>query len=160
MQRFWQKPGFWVFGKKNYLVIMSAKDIFHNTVRSALEKDGWIITHDPLFLQPSQRSKMNIDLGAEKLISAIKGDRRIAVEVKSFVGLSTIYEFHTAVGQFINYRIALEKLEPERVLYLAVPADVYRIFFTDPFIQEVIKRLEIKLLVFLVEKEEIALWTE
>ncbi len=27
---------------------MSAKDIFHNTVRLALEKDGWTITHDPL----------------------------------------------------------------------------------------------------------------
>ena len=71
---------------------------------------------------------MKIDLGAEKLLSALKGNRRIAVEVKSFVGLSTISEFHTAVGQFLNYRIALEKLEPERVLYLAVPADVYRNF--------------------------------
>ncbi|MEK0187255.1 MAG: fatty-acid oxidation protein subunit alpha [Oscillatoriales cyanobacterium] len=139
---------------------MSAKDIFHNTVRSALEKDGWTITHDPLFLQPSQRAKMKIDLGAEKLLSALKGNRRIAVEVKSFVGLSTISEFHTAVGQFLNYRIALEKLEPERVLYLAVPADVYRNFFTDSFIQEVIERLQIKLLVFVVEKEEIALWTD
>ncbi|MEZ2276993.1 MAG: XisH family protein [Microcoleus anatoxicus] len=139
---------------------MSAKDIFHNTVRSALEKDGWTITHDPLFLQPSQRAKMKIDLGAEKLLSALKGNRRIAVEVKSFVGLSTISEFHTAVGQFLNYRIALEKLEPERVLYLAVPADVYRNFFTDSFIQEVIGRLQIKLLVFVVEKEEIALWTD
>ena len=139
---------------------MSAKDIFHNTVRSALEKDGWTITEDPLFLQPSQRVKMKIDLGAEKLLSAFKGNRRIAVEVKSFVGLSTISEFHTAVGQFLNYRIALEKLEPERVLYLAVPADVYRNFFTDSFVEEVIERLQIKLLVFVVEKQEIALWTD
>ena len=139
---------------------MSAKDIFHNTVRSALEKDGWTITHDPLFLQPSQRAKMKIDLGVQKLLSALKGNRLIAVEVKSFVGLSTISEFHTAVGQFLNYRIALEKLEPERVLYLAVPADVYRNFFTDSFVQEVIERLQIKLLVFVVEKEEIALWTD
>lgn len=139
---------------------MSAKDIFHNTVRSALEKDGWIITHDPLFLQPSQRAKMKIDLGAEKLLSAQKEERRIAVEVKSFVGLSTISEFHTAVGQFLNYRIALSKLEPERVLYLAVPADVYHNFFTDLFIQEVIEQLRIKLLVFLVEQEEIALWAD
>ena len=30
---------------------MSAKDIFHNSVRSALEKEGWIITHDPLFIK-------------------------------------------------------------------------------------------------------------
>jgi len=29
---------------------MSARDIYHNNVRSALEKDGWHITHDPLRL--------------------------------------------------------------------------------------------------------------
>ncbi|WP_375341232.1 element excision factor XisH family protein [Plectonema radiosum] len=29
---------------------MPAKDIFHEVVKSALEKEGWRITHDPLFL--------------------------------------------------------------------------------------------------------------
>ncbi|MBM4256452.1 MAG: hypothetical protein FJ147_11235 [Deltaproteobacteria bacterium] len=29
---------------------MPAKDISHNTVRNALLKDGWVITHDPLHL--------------------------------------------------------------------------------------------------------------
>jgi len=29
---------------------MPARDVFHNTVRVALEKDGWAITHDPLFI--------------------------------------------------------------------------------------------------------------
>ena len=29
---------------------MSAKDHFHQAVRAGLIKDGWIITHDPLFL--------------------------------------------------------------------------------------------------------------
>lgn len=24
-----------------------AKDFFHNTVKTALQKDGWTITHDP-----------------------------------------------------------------------------------------------------------------
>ncbi len=139
---------------------MSAKDIFHNTVRSALEKDGWDITHEPLFLQPSQRAKIKIDLGAQKLLSAKKGNQKIAVEVKSFVGLSAISEFHTAVGQFLNYRVALKKLEPERVLYLAVPKDIYEIFFTDSFVQEVIAEYQIKLLVFQIQKQEIALWKD
>ncbi len=30
---------------------MSAKDIFHESVRIAIEKDGWNITHDPLYLK-------------------------------------------------------------------------------------------------------------
>jgi len=69
---------------------MSAKDIFHNTVRLALEKDGWTITKDPLFLKPSTRVRIFIDLEAEKFMSSEKGESLIAVEVKSFVGLSTI----------------------------------------------------------------------
>lgn len=137
---------------------MSAKDIFHNTVRSALEKDGWTITNEPLFLQPSQEVTMKVDLAAEKLLSAQKGNQKIAVEVKSFVGLSAISEFHTAVGQFLNYQVALDKLEPERILYLAIPTDIYQEFFTDSFVQEVVKRYQIKLLVFHVKKKEIALW--
>ena len=65
---------------------MSAKDIFHNTVRSALEKDGWTITHDPLFLKVTSQVKIKIDLGAEKLLAAEKGIHKIVVEVKSFLG--------------------------------------------------------------------------
>jgi hypothetical protein len=137
---------------------MSARDIFHNTVRSALEKDGWTITHEPLFLHPSQEVSLKVDLAAQKLLSAQKGNQKIAVEVKSFVGLSTISEFHTAVGQFLNYQVALEKLEPERILYLAIPIDIYQDFFTDLFVQEVVQRYQIKLLVFHVQKQEIALW--
>lgn len=139
---------------------MSAKDLFKNTVRSALEKDGWTITSDPLFLNPSERVKIKIDFGAEKLISAEKGESLIAVEVKSFVGLSAIYELHMAVGQFYNYKKALEKLDPERILYLAIPQDVYYSFFTDTFVQEIIDSLPMKLLVFTRDKQEIALWKE
>jgi len=137
---------------------MSAKDIFHNTVRSALEKDGWTITNEPLFLPASQEVTMKVDLAAEKLLSAEKGNQKIAVEVKSFVGLSAISEFHTAVGQFLNYQVALDKLEPERILYLAIPKDIYQEFFTDSFVEEVVNRYQIKLLVFHVQKQEIVLW--
>lgn len=104
--------------------------------------------------------KMQIDLGGEKLLSAEKGMQKIAVEVKSFVGLSALSEFHTAVGQFLNYRVALEKLESERVLYLAVPTDIYQDFFTDSFVQTVLERYQIKMLVFHVKGQEITLWKD
>jgi hypothetical protein len=32
------------------LEVMSAKDKFHDIVRLALEKDGWNITNDPLYM--------------------------------------------------------------------------------------------------------------
>lgn len=139
---------------------MSAKDLFHEPVRVALEKDGWTITNDPLFLKLTQQFKINIDLGAEKLLSAEKGTQKIAVEIKSFVGLSAVSEFHTAVGQFLNYRVALEQLASDRVLYLAVPTDIYQDFFTDAFVQAVLERYEIKVLVFQVQKQEIVLWKD
>jgi hypothetical protein len=80
------------------------------------------------------------------------------VEVKSFLGLSAISEFHTAIGQFLNYRIALGQQDPERILYLAISQDIYQEFFTDSFIQTVLQTYEIKLLVFDINKEEIVLW--
>ena len=137
---------------------MSAKDIFHNAVRLAWEKDGWLITDDPLYFRLTALVKIRIDLGAEKLIGAEKDHQKIAVEVKSFIGLSAISEFHTAIGQFLNYRIALEQEDSERVLYLAISKDIYQEFFTDTFIQTVLERYNIKLLVFDIQKEEIVLW--
>ena len=80
---------------------------------------------DPLRIKSGGVDRQ-IDLGAEKIIAAEKGKDKIAVEIKSFIGASNISEFHTAVGQFINYRVALEKEQPERTLHLAVPVSVYR----------------------------------
>jgi hypothetical protein len=136
---------------------MSAKDLFHHAVKHALEKDGWTITHDPFSLTVDDIN-MAVDLGAEKLIAAVKGTQKIAVEIKSFVGASNITEFHTALGQFLNYRIALEDKEPDRVLYLAVPSDTFKEFFVLPFIQTVIQRYQLRLIVYRPELEVIVTW--
>jgi hypothetical protein len=137
---------------------MSAKDKFHDVVKSALQKDGWRITHDPLMIRIEGLTDMFIDLGAERIIAAEREGQTIAVEVKSFIGTSTISEFHTAIGQFINYRYALEEISSERVLYLAVPLNTYNDFLTKPFIQTIIKRSQIYLIVYDVETEEIIRW--
>lgn len=50
---------------------MPARDIYHNSVRNALEKDNWQITKDPFIIQWGTRD-LYIDLGAEKLIAAEK----------------------------------------------------------------------------------------
>ena len=115
---------------------MSARDLFHNAMRNALVKEGWTITHDPYPLSVDDIN-MAVDLGAEKLIAAIKDQKKIAVEIKSFVGASNISEFHTALGQFLNYQTALDSQEPDRILYLAIPSDTYKDFFMRPFVQTV-----------------------
>jgi hypothetical protein len=84
-----------------------AKDIYHDIVRLALEKDGWTITDDPLTLKVGGRSAY-IDLGAEKLLAAEKAGQRIAVEVKSFVSPSPVKDLEQALGQYILYSQILE----------------------------------------------------
>ena len=54
---------------------MSAKDIFHETVKQALVKDGWAITSDPLTIR-IDRVKLEIDLGAEKVFAAEKDGKK------------------------------------------------------------------------------------
>jgi len=92
-----------------------AKDIYHDTVRTALEKDGWTITDDPLTLKVGRRSTY-IDLGAEKLIAAEKEDQRIAVEVKSFISPSLVKDLEQALGQYIMYGQVLKQQNADRLL--------------------------------------------
>ncbi|MBE9095471.1 element excision factor XisH family protein [Tychonema sp. LEGE 07203] len=136
---------------------MSAKDAFHEVVKIALQKDGWQITHDPYTLQAGTL-ELYIDLGAEKVVAAEKDGQKIAVEIKSFTGPSKISQFYTALGQFISYRAALQKQEIDRILYLAVPGNVYDSFFTMGFIQSLVQQNQIHLIVYDIEQEAIAQW--
>ena len=136
---------------------MPAKDIFHEAVRKGLEKEAWVITDDPLKLQVGG-VEMYVDLGAEKIIAAERNGEKIAVEIKSFIGNSNISEFHNAIGQFINYRVALEEQYPEHILYLAVPLTTYRTFFSLQFIQTVMRRFEVKVIVYDPANEVIWQW--
>jgi hypothetical protein len=138
---------------------MPVKDLYHKSVKKALQKDGWRITADPLLLRAGLII-LYVDLGAERLLTAEKGNKKIAVEIKSFLQHSDIYEFHAALGQFMNYRYALNKQEPERQLYLAVPFEVYDSFFLQPFIQEVLQYYHIQLIVFDPEQEVIQQWND
>jgi hypothetical protein len=102
-----------------------ARDIFHSYVREALILDGWEIAHDPLTLLSKAEGGIATDLGAEKIIVAEKGLTRIAVEVKSFISLSPIADFRDAVGQYGLYISALSMKNSDRILYLAMPDEVF-----------------------------------
>jgi hypothetical protein len=58
----------------------------------------------------------------------------------------------------LNYRLALEEKEPERVLYLAVPLGVYSAFFQLQFIKTVVQRSEVKLIIYDPIQEAIVEW--
>ncbi|MGA0200989.1 MAG: element excision factor XisH family protein, partial [Prochlorotrichaceae cyanobacterium] len=134
------------------------KDKFHQAVRRALEKENWLITHDPFIIQISETVKLKIDLGAETVLAAQRNTDKIAVEVKNFATDSEISEFHTALGQYLNYLQALEMKEPDRVLYLAVPQETYNDFFQIPFIQTSLKRHSVNLISYSPLQETIVQW--
>ncbi len=65
-----------------------AKDMFHDAVKRALQKEGWLITHDPYPIKIGS-IRLFIDLGAERVIAAEQGNDKIAVEIKSFRGCNS-----------------------------------------------------------------------
>ncbi|MBF0204147.1 MAG: XisH family protein [Desulfamplus sp.] len=138
---------------------MPAKDIFHNAVKQALIKDGWVITDDPLVIK-LQDSDINlfVDLGAERLIAAEKANEKIAVEIKSFIGTSFMTDFHEALGQFLNYRVALKDRDPGRHIYLAIPLDIYDAFFSRRFVQLVHQEYNLAEIIFDPKQEVICSW--
>ena len=138
---------------------MPARDIFHDTVKLALIKEGWTITADPFVLK-LRDSDMNvfIDLAAERVIAAEKNHDKIAVEIKSFSGASFMHDFHEALGQYLDYRVALKDQEPERRLYLAIPVDIYDTFFTRRFIRMVSEEYHLTEIIFDPGQEMILSW--
>jgi XisH protein len=136
-----------------------AKDIYHDTVKTALEKDGWNITDEFLRLAIGSRS-VYIDLGAEKIIAAEKEGRKIAVEIKSFLSPSPVQDLENALGQYILYRDGLQRSQPERILYLAIKDQVYLDFFQEEIAKMVVENHHIKLIIFDREKEEVVKWIE
>ena len=138
-----------------FLVV--AKDKFHDAVKNALIKENWTITNDPLFLQFGGVD-VYIDLGAERLIAAEKDNQKIAVEIKSFLNLSVITDFYAALGQFMSYRLILREEDPERILYLAIPSDIYNTFFQLLFARTAIQDYQLKLIVYDSSNEVIIQW--
>jgi XisH protein len=137
--------------------VVMAKYLFHDVVKEALLAEGWQITHDPFPIDYGD-VQMQINLGAERLLAAERDTEKIAVEIKSFINPSAIYEFHTAVGQYLNYRRALRSQEPVRILYLAIPKQTYEEFFRLRFIEEGVIEYQLYLIIYDVEERRIAQW--
>ncbi|MEH1997351.1 XisH family protein [Nostoc sp.] len=136
---------------------MPARDIYHDAVKNALVKEGWIITDDPLHLKWDQKD-LYVDLGAKQLLAAEQGSKKIAVKIKSFVSPSEMADLKDAVGGFIMYRAVIHRLEPKRTLYLAVRDSVFTALFEEPIGKLLRETENLKLVVFNPETERIIQW--
>ena len=137
---------------------MPTRNIHHGAVIQVLQADGWTITHDPLLIPCGDR-RLFIDLGAERLtIGAERGPERIAVEIASFVADSPVRDLQEAVGQFVVYRAVLSQVEPERLLFLGVPARVYESVLSEPLGQLVAADVRLRALVFDPHQQKVVRW--
>jgi hypothetical protein len=136
---------------------MPAKDTFHQAVRTALVKDGWTITHDPYRIAYGVRGVF-VDLGAERTLGAERGDEKIAVEIKSFLGASDFQDFKDAVGQYFIYRALIRDTDPDRTLFLAVPYSTFETLFSEPIAQPPLRELCPSLFAYDSIEEKIVRW--
>lgn len=136
---------------------MARRDIYHDTVIKVLQDDGWTITDNPLYLTYGGRN-LEVDLGAELPIGAEKDKRRIAVEVKSFIGKSEVVDLEDALGQYLLYRTLLSRLEVTRELFLAVSVLAYEGIFSEPLGQLIVDAYALRLLVFDDVERKVIRW--
>jgi hypothetical protein len=68
------------------------------------------------------------------------------------------HEFSASLGQYLSYRHALEHIDPERELFLAIPSSAYHGFFQSRFATEMIALHKIALVVYNPEQEVIEVW--
>lgn len=136
---------------------MPAKDMYHDAVKRALEKDGWVITHDPFIIE-FKGLRLYADLGAEQVMSAEKAGRKIVIEIKVFGTASLVSELEKTVGQYGIYRTFLRRVNPEYELHLAIPERVYQAFFCREAVQEIVRDHQIRLCVFDQTHEEVTQW--
>ena len=136
---------------------MPKYDLYHETVKRALVKDGWRITDDPFVIE-YEDLRVYADLGAERIIAAERENRKIVVEIKVFGSPSPVSEFEKALGQYHLYRSLLKQTDADRDLFLAIAEEVYENFFQRPSIQTIIADQKISLLVFNPDTEEIVTW--
>jgi len=133
-------------------------DIIHMAVRRALEKQGWRLVTEHLYLEEGGYS-VYIDLALERDDPDGQGRvESVVVEVKSFIRSSFINDFQDALGQYLVYQDQLEVRDDPRLLFLALPLEVFRAHFTQPRIERMAQRYHLHLLVVDTYNEEVHQW--
>jgi hypothetical protein len=137
---------------------MPTRDQCEPRVVRALEKTGWVVTHQPFYVRvaPGELIYADLRLRQQEQVKAV-----IVLEVKCFADKHTLLdEFYRAVGQYIFYRNALELAKIDLPVYLSVPSNVHTNFFSRRTVQAGVQEAKIKLIIIDIEQEEGVRWTD
>ncbi len=142
---------------------MPQRDSIHDAVKRALVKDDWQITDDPYVIAYGERF-LFVNLAAQEqvrtngFIGAERANIQLAIEIKGLRGRSAIAELEQAIGQYMLYQLLLNRVDPNRTVYLAVPSRTFRELFSEPIGELVIRELPLQVLVVNIESEEVEQW--
>lgn len=134
-----------------------ARDLIHYGIKNALEKDGWVITDDPLSIS-NEVTRFYIDLAANRFLTAQKEQEKIAVEIKTFGYISILEPFYCALGKYLVYKKALEEVDSSRKLYLGISNKTYNRLKLVSIFMKILTDFNIKLIVVDIETENILQW--
>lgn len=133
---------------------MPAKDRYHDSVKQALQRDGWTIDEEQVTLTIEKRN-LWVDLQASKTEPYLV----ILVEVKELAEVESAVEaLANALGKIELYRIAMVEAGLRHPLFLAVTYDAYAGILSESIGQRALERAQIPLLIFDPILEEVIKW--
>ena len=135
---------------------MPARDRHHDAVKRALIKDGWKIEREQVLFILADRHVW-VDMEA----SNTTGEHRILIEVKGLDGPSQVEALMDAIGQYVVYRAVIDEVGGQDIpLYLAVPESAYQSILSEQIGVVARQQVEVKLVVFDPDSEEIRQWID
>ena len=136
---------------------MPAIDHCEPAIVRALQRAGWLVTHQPFPLSRQDRRRLlYADL---RLQHREHDDVIIVVEVKCFATRRVFMaDLYHAVGQYVVYRNLLRINRIDAPLYLALPLVPYERSFQNELVQSVLKDVDLPFIVIDLETEEVVQW--
>lgn len=135
---------------------MPNKDRNHDVVIRALQKAGWEIVSEQVYISignsPDSMRRLYIDIKAKF------ENRQVAlIEVKA-LDVSPVHELMELIGQYLVYRAGLDFLDDDTPLYVAVTDEGYQSIVQHVLGQKVLGRTPVPLIIYNVQREEIIEW--
>ncbi len=84
--------------------------------------------------------------------------KKLRLKSKVFVGKSETADLEQAIGQYFLYRWIMDRQDPDRILFLAVPETIYRQLFEGVKGEILLSDGRLKVFGYSTEKEEIIGW--
>jgi hypothetical protein len=133
---------------------MPAKDRYHDAVKRALVKDGWMIADEQVQLLIDSRI-LYIDME----VAHPTKESTLLIEVKELYSVpSPVDALAAAVGKYVMYRAGLRNAGVSNPIYLAVSLQAYQNILTEKVGQLMMAEAQLLILVFDPDQEVVVQW--